>query len=473
MMSLNENEYNLKENKKNAEKTINETAFRRSAKIRRSPVNTPRAIEKLPQPSISIDVEEAFHTPQNAQQKPPYSEGRTQEPPAAHSSPRQEFIMKMRNMEEETLEKCQDALRKIRQAILRQRNVNMDVQNGVSELEELFDIISSYRRNWKNAEKEKENSLSAVENLERANKSDDTPTTSHKKRNASSPAANRPGKKMKERVLANIQAAAKDRPKSDENNPKTNKLPKKGDVRKKSTRKRRERAEAVIIRPTEGHSYAEVLKNLRSNAKPEETDVAVRCIRKTKTGSILLELGKGGKTAEFCDAIRGILKEAADVKDLKPRDTIEIRDLDALTTKEEVLAAITEATKLSEDDIMVNVTETNRREQRRAFVALPVTGACELMKTERIQIGWTRCRIKYHKEVERCFRCFGIGHKQWNCDGPDRKGIGICIRCGAKGHKMKECKNSPKCCLCSQDGTNPVDHLPGSRRCTTRSQKSL
>lgn len=467
-MSLNES----KQTPKNAEMAIDETAFRRSAKIQRSPTSTPRAIEKMPQSSIGRDAEELYHSPQSAQQKPPDSEAQARQTPSAHTSPRQEYIMKMRNMEEENLEKCQDVMRRIRHAIIRQKNVNKDVQNGVSELEELLDIINSYRRNWKTAEKEKEKSQSAVENLKRAEKSDDTPTTSHKKRNASSPAANRPEKRMRERVLANVQAAAKDRPKTDEKNQNTLKTPKKGDEGKKRTRKRKERSEAVIIRPTEGHSYADVLKNLRRNVKPEEADVAVRCIRKTKTGAILLELGKGGKKGDFCDAIKGILKESADVKDLKPRDTIEIRDLDALTTKEEVLAAITKATNLPEDDIVVNVTETNSREQRRAFVALPATGACELMKTERIKIGWTRCRIKYHKDVERCFRCFGTGHKQWDCDGPDRKGTGICIRCGEKGHKLKECKNTPKCCLCSQDSTKPVDHLPGSKSCLSRSQKS-
>ena len=90
--------------------------------------------------------------------------------------------------------------------------------------------------------------------------------------------------------------------------------------RKRRQIKLKERSEAVIIQPTEGNSFADVLKNMRTNVKPEEAEVAVRSIRKTKTGAILLELGKGGKKNEFCDAIKGALKDAADVRDVKTID---------------------------------------------------------------------------------------------------------------------------------------------------------
>ena len=67
--------------------------------------------------------------------------------------------------------------------------------------------------------------------------------------------------------------------------------------RKKGKKERRkivkERSEAVIIHPTEGRSYADVLRNIRSKIKPEAWGIAIRAVRKTKTGAILIAMCKG------------------------------------------------------------------------------------------------------------------------------------------------------------------------------------
>lgn len=396
---------------------------------------------------------------------------------SAQLSPRQEYISKMRRSEEETLQKCQSVLRKIRQAMAKQKNISMDVKNGISELEELLDITGDYRRNWKSAENARQASARMIiENSEilADGGSITTPKISKKKRSASSPAETRPGKKPKERAPERKQVTLPKEPPRQDDRDEAH-IPKRR--RNKAGRKRRpviprERSEAVIIRPAEGHSFADVLKNLRENIKPEETEVAVRSIRKTKTGAILLELDKGGKKNDFCDAIKGTLKDAADVRDVRPKVTVEIRDLDLFSTKEEVHSAIEEATDLQGEDIIVHLTEADNREQRRAFVSIPAASANTLMRTQRVKIGWTRCRVRYREEVKRCYRCFAAGHMQWDCDGPDRKGTGVCIRCGEKGHKLKECKNQPKCCLCSLDGKTKVDHLPGTRSCPSSKQKA-
>ena len=41
-------------------------------------------------------------------------------------------------------------------AMTKARNISMEVQSGVSELEELIDVMKNYRENWKTADKEKE-----------------------------------------------------------------------------------------------------------------------------------------------------------------------------------------------------------------------------------------------------------------------------------------------------------------------------
>lgn len=348
----------------------------------------------------------------------------------------------------------------------------MDVQNGISQLEELLDIIKNYRTSWKNVEKERESSRRAIKKIISNPETDvPTPAATKNKRSASSPADGNPGKKAREKPSEskpgdNITSCPNVK------NIDSAKASKDDRKKKKRPRKPKRRSEAVVIKPCEGHSYADVLRNLRQNVRPEDSDVAVRSISKTKAGAILLVMGNGGEKNKFRDLIRDTLKDAAEVKDLKPRATLEIQDLDTLTTTEEVKEAVENVTNIPRDDISVHLTAPNHREQRRAFVSLPADGANKILDTERIKICMTNCRVKYREETKRCFRCFGIGHIQWECKGPDRKGMGLCIRCGEKGHKLKECENSPKCCICLQVGRIKVDHLPGSRSCTASKQQT-
>ncbi|XP_037944473.1 uncharacterized protein LOC119688860 [Teleopsis dalmanni] len=148
--------------------------------------------------------------------------------------------------------------------------------------------------------------------------------------------------------------------------------------------------------------------------------------------------------------------EVAKITELKPRAKIEKRDLDSLTTDDEVRAAV-----------RIALSGANTREQRRAYVCISSQAAKTLQKTERIRVGLVRCRIKLLQDVKRCYRCFETGHLQYDCKGPDRKGQGLCIRCGESGHKLKECTRPPKCCICASKGYIKVDHIPGSHKCET------
>lgn len=427
-----------------------ENIFRSCLRTRRSPVNSP---------VVTVDVEEGtqiyFETPQGNAVDTPAEIALT-----TYNSPRQEFIIKMRLSEEEALTKCHNVLRRMKAAITRQRNINRDVQNGVSELDELLDVIFDYRRNWKTAEEEREASKShKVKQI-----CHDTPLipASHKKRNATSPAETNPEKKQRKRTTGNPASIVITGAQTVDAT--ENRGDKKG--RKKPHPKGpKKRPDAVIIKPREGHSYADVLKNLRTKMNPEETEVAIQSVRKTKSGSILLVMGKGGRKDEFRKAITGTLKEEATVQCMKSKATIEIQDLDSLTTEEEVFRAINKVVRTTIEDTNVRLTATNTREQKRAFVSMPAADANELLGKRRLLIGWTYCRIRYKEDVKRCYKCFESGHIQWECKGPDRKGMGLCIRCGQSGHKMKECRNPPKCCVCSQSENRPTDHMPGSRSC--------
>lgn len=412
----------------------------------------------------TVYVGQKNETPRTSQQRDHHSDNLdTQGGVIPYSSPKEEFILKMRASEEEAIAKCRIVIRKMRQAITKQKNISMDVQNGVSELEELLDVIGDYRKNWKGAEKDvrKKSILGKKRGSPDRHKEATTSHATNNKRIATSPPDVRPEKKHKDntkKVGATGKSPGIPRAATTTTYENTH--------RKKKRRKEiKDRSDALVVKPREGHSYAEILKNLKENVKPDEAEVDVRSIRKTRDGALLLELKKGGEKDKFCDIIKDALKDSAQVKDLKSNPTIEIRDIDGFSTKEEIVIAIKKSTGAVLEDITVNLSNPNSRDQRRAFVSLPSREANKILSTERIKIGWTNCRVRYHEEPKRCFRCFGLGHMQWNCKGPDRKGQGICIRCGEEGHILRQCKNPAKCCLCSTEKGKPVDHIPGSKRC--------
>lgn len=247
---------------------------------------------------------------------------------------------------------------------------------------------------------------------------------------------------------------------------------KKHEARKTGGNGPSKKAEAIIAKPSEGYTFADVLKTLRNRTENDGTS-KVKTIRKTRTGSLLLELEKGEQiNPELLHRIRDILKESAEIKSVTPKITLEIRDLDSLTTSEEIEKSIRSLVQAQNETMIIRTTKPNSRELVRAFATVPQEIAEELLKIGYVKVGWCRGRLKKCENVRRCFRCFGIGHEQWNCTGPDRKSLGVCIRCGEAGHIMKTCKNEPKCCLCTEAGHSHTNHLPGSRRCSTTSKGS-
>ena len=89
-----------------------------------------------------------------------------------------------------------NVIHKVIAVMSRQRNINIDVQSGVSELEELIDILKSYMENWKVTKKEKEANR-AIE-IAKDNRNDCqvfTPVSPQNKKGASSLAWIRPEKR--------------------------------------------------------------------------------------------------------------------------------------------------------------------------------------------------------------------------------------------------------------------------------------
>jgi hypothetical protein len=214
----------------------------------------------------------------------------------------------------------------------------------------------------------------------------------------------------------------------------------------------------------EGKSYAEILGEIRSKVKPEDSEVEVHSIRQTRIGDVLLELGPNPKNKEgFCGALRDVLGNQARILNLQSKVSVEIRDIDGFTKEEEVAAAI-ERDIPEVGDIKINLFPCIRGQQV-AIIEMCDKWAANLINEGRIKIGWVYCRVRERAVAARCFRCSGYGHMAKDCKGPDRSKL--CYKCFGAGHKARVCTAAESCLLCTEKGIEQakLTHFPGSGKC--------
>lgn len=91
----------------------------------------------------------------------------------------------------------------------------------------------------------------------------------------------------------------------------------------------------------------------------------------------------------------------------------------------------------------------------------------EMLRIEKLSIGWKKCRVVNHINVKRCYNCWGFYHIAKNCTRPI-----TCSKCTGD-HKDNDCKTKKeKCvnCMYKNKAYNlkvNKDHSALSRECPT------
>lgn len=103
----------------------------------------------------------------------------------------------------------------------------------------------------------------------------------------------------------------------------------------------------MLMKLTEGRTYVDVLGKIRNSVDPENTQTEVKMVIRTRAGDVL-------------DTRRQIFWAEAVVRQLKPMATVEIRDVDCLTTVEGVKEAIDKMMPEYNGDLKVSLSRKNR-----------------------------------------------------------------------------------------------------------------
>ncbi|XP_062541410.1 uncharacterized protein LOC134209439 [Armigeres subalbatus] len=210
----------------------------------------------------------------------------------------------------------------------------------------------------------------------------------------------------------------------------------------------RQKGEALLIK-TEKERYADVLKPMRSAEKLADLDKEVRNIRRTRAGEMILVLRKGSQAngTSYGALAQEVLGESVEVRALHDEVTLQCKQLDEVTTSEEIASAIKDQGGV----VVANASIRLRRGPQGtqiATVKLPAIDANKVIKVGKLKVGWSVCPVSLYQPpvVDKCFRCLEPGHKSWACKGPDRSNL--CRRCGEEGHKAHTCEKAPSCKLC-------------------------
>jgi hypothetical protein len=274
-----------------------------------------------------------------------------------------------------------------------------------------------------------------------------------------SEATSQPGKTQPEEPEEPFTLVANTRSKPNANRPQT-------------TRKTAVRPAAVLIKVGEGRTYADTLRQVRGTQIDfEGLGTHVTSMRKTLKGDLLVELTKGAKATAATAAIRDKLAESIEgstVTRLRHTAEIEITDLDEVTTKEEVLAAIIKSAPddqpLSADDVKITGLWATRDSRQMATATVPISVSQRLTS---VRVGWTQSRVRPRRpEPAKCYRCHGFGHGTRQCTGPDLSHA--CRRCGLTGHTQATCGEADHCVACDRMKAPRVPHKPGSGACAAR-----
>lgn len=97
---------------------------------------------------------------------------------------------------------------------------------------------------------------------------------------------------------------------------------------------------AILIKTLGGRSFAEVLGQIKTEAKPEQRDTVIKFIRRTQNGDVLLDLGKSKDKPGFTAALKNALGYKGSTRALYPKTSVEIGDLEGLSSESGISEAI-------------------------------------------------------------------------------------------------------------------------------------
>lgn len=222
----------------------------------------------------------------------------------------------------------------------------------------------------------------------------------------------------------------------------------------------RERTTYGMIVSEGNKSYKDVLGKVKSLVGANQSAKAIRSLKSTKDGKLLLTIDKD---KDALNNLHQALNEGT--TGLRTRRlgmdkhiAIHVRGMEADVTVEDIKTAVTEITGTWEPENKLSELRPLGNDTLAATITVKSNQADKILEEGSIRVGLVKCRVEKRLNVRRCQRCWSYDHYSDACNGPDRSKN--CFKCGQTDHSSKECKNEEACLLCSTSG-----HKMGTMKC--------
>jgi hypothetical protein len=226
--------------------------------------------------------------------------------------------------------------------------------------------------------------------------------------------------------------------------------------------KRRERKTYALVVEDEGKDFKEILNSVKSKIGSDSTGDAIRSVRSTRGGKLLVTTGKSDEDLEALSRVIQGASETIKVRKAGPERRVKvlhIRGMDALTEEAELVKALeTKVGSLKNKTYRLSGVRPNANDTLAATFVINEEDAGKIMKNGWVRVGIARCPIEERIRLNQCYRCWKYDHIAAECTGGDKRNL--CRKCGEEGHIAKECKNEDYCIQCNRPG-----HKFGSGKC--------
>lgn len=189
-------------------------------------------------------------------------------------------------------------------------------------------------------------------------------------------------------------------------------------------------------------------------------------MRRARNGDLLLEFATKAEIAPIKEKITQAIG-GSNVRSLNPQKTLELRGLDILTEKADLIADLAAATKVEASQITVrSLREIKRTGTRTGVFVVSSRSTADITEGTRIRMGHVIVPVRIVPETQRCFRCHRFGYVSYDCK-MQINGVEICRKCGTNGHVMRDCQAVPRCFLCSENKLleDRLQHVAASAGC--------
>lgn len=224
----------------------------------------------------------------------------------------------------------------------------------------------------------------------------------------------------------------------------------------------RRRREAILVKVKQESDWLQIYRRIMEARSSLEGAIGVR---RTRAGHILIEFDGAVAVNEAAAKLRAALSDTTEVAALVNRLTLQIKNIDSPTTKEELVEEIRLQWGTPETmEVEVKSMKMAPWGTQVAVVVLPANGVPGEDRERKLKTGLTVASIGQLSNIQRCFRCHMLGHVAARCTVACA-GRELCRKCGSSEHVMSECTSEPRSAMCVKMGGANVRHITGSLVC--------